>query len=89
MAFSRFSLAAGEVLSAERKISRASSAMERPCWAARTLNLFLVFSSNCRMVSVAISNVRLLAVAAQALSQMLFGTLLLLHGVGVSGCPAC
>ena len=60
----KFSLAAGEVLSAERKISRASSSMERPCWAARTLNLPLVLSSNCSNVSVAIPNASIASTSA-------------------------
>src|SRR5205085_1373466 len=70
----------------------ARSAAPPPPWNAHagrhvTLNVFLVLSSNCRIVNVTISNARLLAVAAQALSQMLFGTLLLLM-VMAPGCPA-
>jgi hypothetical protein len=43
----------GEVVKAERKISRASSSIERPWWTARTLKRVLVFWSNCRLVSIA------------------------------------
>ncbi len=49
----RFPLVRDEVVKAERKISRASSSIERPWCAARTLKRVLVFWSSCRMVSVA------------------------------------
>src|ERR1700687_846698 len=53
MASARFPLVREEVVKAERRISRASSSIERPWWAARTRKRVLVFWSSCRMVSVA------------------------------------
>jgi len=44
-----------EVVKAERKISRASSSIDRPWWTARILSRVFVFLSNCRIVSVAIN----------------------------------
>ena len=49
----KFPLVREELVKAERKISRASSSIERPWWAARTLKRVLVFWSSCRIVSVA------------------------------------
>jgi hypothetical protein len=42
-----------EAVRAERKISLASSSVERPRWAAQSLNRVLVFRSSCRIVKVA------------------------------------
>src|SRR5947209_1213338 len=47
----------GGALRAERKISRASCSIERPCWAARTLSRVLVLSSSCRIVNVAMLSI--------------------------------
>src|SRR6266478_3578683 len=55
IASARFPLVREEVVKAERKISRASSSIERPWWAARTRKRVLVFWSSCRMVSAAMS----------------------------------
>src|ERR1700720_4614739 len=55
MASARFPLVREEVVKAERKISRASSSIERPWWAARTRKRVLVFWSSFRMVSAAMS----------------------------------
>lgn len=55
MASARFFLAGREVDRQERRISRASSSIERPCWAAWILNRVLVFSSSRRIVRVAMS----------------------------------
>src|SRR5579859_1043907 len=51
IASARFPLVREEVVKADRKISRASSSIERPWWAARTLKRVLVFWSSCRIVS--------------------------------------
>src|ERR1700719_723016 len=53
IASARFPLVGEEGVKAERKISRASSSIERPWWAARTRKRVLVFWSSCRMVSAA------------------------------------
>jgi len=62
-------LGRGEEIRAERKISLASSSIERPWWAARTRNRVFVFSSSCRMVNVAmLSTLSLLAMNAKWLA---------------------
>jgi hypothetical protein len=71
-------LAAEEVLSAERKIFRASSSMERPCWAARTLNLFWSCHPIVESLRWPYQMLALLAMAAQALLAMFLPALLLL-----------
>jgi hypothetical protein len=66
MISAKFPLTGEEAVRAERKISLASSSIERPWWAARTLNRVLVFSSSCRIVIVAmLSMLSLLATNAK------------------------
>src|SRR5580698_5786971 len=62
----RLSLRLGWATSAERRISLASSSIERPLFAARILRRDLTLSSSCRMVKVAmLSMLALLSLCRQ------------------------